>query len=75
MHSHSPSCLKGPVTQDHPWWAGTSRKPRKRSKSASRDIRTDLVARVRQEIAAGTYDTPERWATALDGLARNLRLA
>lgn len=28
-------------------------------------IRHDLVARVRREIAAGTYDTPERMEAAL----------
>jgi hypothetical protein len=33
-----------------------------------------LVARVRHEIAAGTYDTAERWEAALDRLARSLQL-
>jgi anti-sigma28 factor (negative regulator of flagellin synthesis) len=36
------------------------------------DIRQDLVARVRQEIQAGTYDTPEKLRTALDRLAARL---
>ncbi len=31
-------------------------------------IRSDLVARVRNEIAAGTYETPEKLSLALDGL-------
>jgi hypothetical protein len=31
-------------------------------------IRHGLVARVRQEIAAGTYDTEERWRAAEDRL-------
>ena len=35
-------------------------------------VRTELVARVRRAIADGTYDTPERWAAALDKLARSL---
>ena len=30
------------------------------------EIRTDLVARVRQEIASGTYETPEKLDAALD---------
>jgi hypothetical protein len=35
--------------------------------STARDgIRHDLVARVRQEIAAGTYDTPEKLELALE---------
>jgi len=33
-------------------------------------IRHDLVARVRAEIAAGTYDTDERWRAAEDALLR-----
>jgi hypothetical protein len=28
--------------------------------------------RVRREIAAGTYDTPEKWDAALERLARRL---
>ena len=32
------------------------------------EIREDLVARVRSEIAAGTYETPEKLDAALDGL-------
>ncbi len=31
-------------------------------------IRTDLVARIRAEIAAGTYETPEKLEIALDRL-------
>ena len=34
----------------------------------SGDIRSDLVAQVRNEIAAGTYETPEKLDTALDRL-------
>lgn len=33
------------------------------------DVRWDLVNRVRAEILAGDYDTPERWDAALDRLA------
>lgn len=36
------------------------------------DIRHDLVARVRREIAAGTYETPEKWDLALDRLLQRL---
>ena len=36
--------------------------------SESSDVRSDLVARVRSEIAAGTYETPAKLAAALDGL-------
>jgi hypothetical protein len=33
-------------------------------------IRHELVARIRAEIAAGTYDTDERWLAAEDRLVR-----
>jgi hypothetical protein len=70
MTTHAPCALKGPVTVDSPWWARTqSRKRRTR-----RGIRTDLVARVRAEIEAGTYDTPEKWDKALDKLSRQLHV-
>ena len=36
-------------------------------------VRAGLVARVRAEIAAGTYETPERWAVALERLSADLR--
>jgi hypothetical protein len=75
MHRHGSSCLKGPVTLDRPWWARPSRKPRPRATTQAADIRTELVARVRREIAAGTYDTPQRWDAALDRLARSLQVS
>lgn len=36
------------------------------------EVRQDVVDRVRREIAAGTYDTPERLDAALDGLLQDL---
>jgi len=36
------------------------------------DIRADLVARVRGEIAAGTYETAEKLDAALDGLLNEI---
>jgi negative regulator of flagellin synthesis FlgM len=38
----------------------------------SSDVRTDLVNRLRSEIAAGTYETPERLDGALDRLLNQL---
>ncbi len=38
----------------------------------SGDIRADLVARVRGEIAAGTYETAEKLDSALDGLLNEI---
>lgn len=36
------------------------------------EVRSDLVARVRAEIEAGTYDTPEKLDAALDALLGEL---
>ncbi len=36
-------------------------------------IRTELIARVRAEIEAGTYETSERLERALDALAEDLQ--
>ena len=36
------------------------------------EVRAELVARVRSEIAAGTYETPEKLDAALDGLLNEL---
>ena len=33
------------------------------------DVRHELVARVRREIVAGTYDTPDKFEAALDCMA------
>lgn len=64
MHTHGPSCLSGPVSRNRRCWQAPGDPP----------IRTDLVERVRREIAAGTYDTPEKWALALDRLLDRLEV-
>ena len=71
MILHGPCTLEGPVTKDCPWWAQPKSLPRKRTGGS---IRADLVARVKKQIADGTYDTAERWEAALDQLAAKLRL-
>ncbi|MFO0826400.1 MAG: flagellar biosynthesis anti-sigma factor FlgM [Gemmataceae bacterium] len=35
-------------------------------------IRHELVARIRREIAAGTYDTEEKWLAAEEALLRRI---
>jgi hypothetical protein len=39
---------------------------------AADGIRHELVARIRAEIAAGTYDTEERWLAAEEALFRRI---
>jgi Anti-sigma-28 factor, FlgM len=69
MTIHAPCVLKGPVTRERPWWARPRRTSRRRPTAG---VRTELVARVRREIAAGTYDTPQKWDAALERLAQSL---
>ena len=81
MHKHGPDPLPGPLRGSPAWWHGrkeddppadepTPTPPPARAKRPRkpRKIRTELVERVRAEIAAGTYDTPERFQAALDRL-------
>ena len=59
----------GPFTQSRLVEVRPRTEPSGRPRSAplpQRGIRTDLVARVRREIAEGRYDTPEKWEAALD---------
>jgi hypothetical protein len=68
--------LKGPVTQHREWW----RRPKRSRLKAPREdgvvtgIRFELVQRIRREIAAGTYDTPEKLTMAIDRLIRRVNL-
>ena len=69
--SHGPCLLDGPVTETRDWWKSPKRKPR----GEKSGLRADLVARVKAEIAAGTYDTPDRFDAALATMARHLEIA
>ncbi len=78
MVNDGPNCLAGPVSRMSPWWtaskAGSSPCTTEQDEASrqQRPIRHELVKRVRREIAAGTYETPEKWAAALDRLFRSL---
>jgi hypothetical protein len=80
MHEHGPNCLEGPIRGSFAWWRGLvpAREEVGYSNRATRTkpeeiaIRQELVQRVRQEIQAGTYDTPEKWQAALDRLLERL---
>jgi hypothetical protein len=71
LQNGSSTCLQGPhlpprLLRSRP---AVSRKGLCQSGTAPRandpTIRYELVARVRREIAAGTYDTPEKFNAAL----------
>jgi hypothetical protein len=70
MQSHGPCTLKGPFTQHREWWQRPNHQPRPKKSGVVPGIRFQLVQRIRREIAAGTYDTPEKLALALDAMMR-----
>lgn len=86
MHQHRPRSFRGPVRGTETWWRGLQPQPEstpteekhkkvtKKTTDAENDpqIRKDLVDRVRKEIAAGTYDTQDKWEAALDSLLDRL---
>jgi negative regulator of flagellin synthesis FlgM len=84
MYLHGSTCLTGPVSRSRAWWQDG---PGVESHDDSggcldllplpeeSDLRLDLIARVRQEISAGTYDTPEKMEAALERLLERFDLA
>jgi hypothetical protein len=82
MQIHSSSCLAGPISQRRSWWQMDNGNPTKDG-PVSRDLddlptdedpnfRADLVARIRRQIAEGTYGTEEQLEIALDRLLQRL---
>jgi negative regulator of flagellin synthesis FlgM len=67
-----------PETAEGETPAPRTRKKGKRMARTKRGARTrdearpELIERIRQEIAAGTYDSPEKWEAALDRLLNRL---
>jgi hypothetical protein len=74
MQSHGPCTLKGPITQHREWWQRPKRPSRRPKCNVVTGIRFELVQRMRREIAAGSYDTPQKLAMAVDRMARRLNL-
>jgi len=69
MQQHGPCCLRGPHQPAARWQQRSAAQPYRSRRPA---IRTELVARVRREIAAGTYETPARLDAALERLLGRL---
>jgi hypothetical protein len=83
MHEHGPNCLEGPIRGSNVWWRGlaapkdsaetkANQITKKSAKMEDSGIRKELVERVRREIEAGTYDTPEKWDAALEALLERM---
>jgi negative regulator of flagellin synthesis FlgM len=83
MQIYGPSHLHGPQRLQGPHW-NRAASPAQGAQAADEvnispaaeaaiggadgDFRADLVARVRSEIASGTYETPDKMAIAIDSL-------
>ena len=69
MFHQGTTCLKGPRSRKRPQWrevVGRTESPQDAA------FRADLVARIRREIAAGTYDTPEKMEIAIARLIERM---
>jgi len=80
MQTHGPGCLPGPISRGRSCWKSPSSSAPGQGSSPSggarppegAPIRRELVERVRKEIEAGVYDTPEKFDIALERLLRRL---
>ncbi|MFO0965452.1 MAG: hypothetical protein U0793_07680 [Gemmataceae bacterium] len=79
---------EGPIRGSRAWWRGLgqAKAPAEESADAApaemapetakqgkdKNIRWELVRRIKQEIRDGKYDTPEKWDAALDRLLDRL---
>jgi len=72
MHIHTPSCLEGPLSGTREWWRTLEGNNETQSTAREPLFRAALVDQVRREIAAGTYDTEDKWESALDRLLLRL---
>jgi anti-sigma28 factor (negative regulator of flagellin synthesis) len=83
MYRHGATCLAGPVSKARVWWIApaveTETTTDMRMTAAppaeavsGEEIRQELVARVRREIAEGTYDSSDKWEIALARLLYRL---
>lgn len=64
-YDHMTRLSHTPVADPEPVGAGTEA-------TGPDGIRHDLVARIRQQIADGTYDTEEKWLLAEEALLRRI---
>lgn len=72
MMVHTATCLKGPIHRST-WLHEEDSAPEQHDTPVVEDgIRWELVAKIRRQIAAGTYDTPEKFEQALERLMDQL---
>jgi hypothetical protein len=75
---HVPGSARPTLACSRSWWSESAHRTQVRGEAppsegeSSPAIRSELVARVRKEIAEGTYETPEKLEKALGRLLDEL---
>lgn len=81
MYRNASTCLNAPKSRSRAWSQegpeavsldGATTGRLESLSPRSDGLRLDLIARVRREIAAGTYDTPDKMEIALERLLQRL---
>jgi hypothetical protein len=73
MYQYGRTCLKGPFGRRRALLVPTEGEAGpKPSQERDAPLRWELVERVRRQIAAGVYDTPDKWEAALERMAAAL---
>jgi hypothetical protein len=75
MYRHGPTCLQGPFSRNRRCWKRADGRAPDKRRERPEPLRRELIERVRTEIAAGTYETPEKWREALERLLDRLEWA
>jgi hypothetical protein len=70
MYWYASTCPESPFVKSRlPWLSAGAAAP---APEPAEEFRPELVARVRHEITAGVYETPDKWEAALDRLLDRL---
>ncbi|MBL8799487.1 MAG: hypothetical protein JNM56_36735 [Planctomycetia bacterium] len=81
MQTHQASSVRGPRAAVKHGWSEVAAFSLSHADESTEDavprvddpgVRSELVRRVRREIAAGTYDTPEKFEAALERMLDDL---
>jgi hypothetical protein len=83
MHIHRSNCLEGPLSGAREWWRTSAApadlnagRPANTQEISPREddptFRADLVARIRRQLADGTYPIEAHWDAALERLFAQL---
>lgn len=76
MQRHRATCLSGPLSRTRRCWASPTEAASQPAAggppTTGREIRIELVERIRREIAEATYDSPEKLEIALERMLNRM---